>query len=242
MTQVSLKPHILIVDDEQDIREPVATYLGMNGFDVTTASNSAEALAAAAAKKPDLALLDIVLGNENGIDLCKSLHQMADIAVIFLSGKSDETERIIGLEVGADDYIVKPFNPRELLARVKAVLRRAGQPSQKQSIHSKRIAFGPWVFDPTQHELTDGNGQSIALSSGETTLLMAFLEQPRYVFSRDQLMDIMQGRNLDIFDRSIDNYIARLRKKVETNPSEPKIIKTHWGKGYALSCDREILS
>lgn len=239
---MSSKPYILIVDDEHDIREPVATYLTMNGFEVSVAANTAEAIAAVTNRTPDLALLDIMLGDENGIDLCKQLHQMADIAIIFLSGKSDETERIIGLEVGADDYVVKPFNPRELLARIKAVLRRASPPSSKASIKEKRIAFGPWILDPTQHELTHENGDATALSSGETTLLLTFLEQPRQIFTRDQLMDVLQGRQLDVFDRSIDNYIARLRKKIELDPSAPKLIKTHWGKGYALSCDREILS
>ncbi len=235
------KPYILIVDDEADIREPVGTYLGMNGFEVALAASTSEALSAIQHRTPDLALLDIMLGDDDGMDLCKKLQNTSDIAVIFLSGRSEETERIIGLELGADDYVVKPFNPRELLARIKAVLRRKGKSSQVSPSSIQRIAFGPWIFDPAQHEIVNEAGEATALSSGETILLQTFLAQPQKIFTRDQLMDALQGREMDVFDRAIDNYIARLRKKIEENAKEPKLIKTFWGKGYALACDRELL-
>ncbi|MEX0298661.1 MAG: response regulator transcription factor, partial [Kordiimonas sp.] len=176
------KPHILIVDDEADIREPVGTYLGMNGFDITLAASAKEALSAIQQQTPDLALLDIMLGADDGMDLCKKLQNTSDIAVIFLSGKSEETERIIGLELGADDYIVKPFNPRELLARIKAVLRRKGTTSQASPSAMQRVAFGPWIFDPAQHEIVNNTGDVTALSSGETILLQTFLAQPQKIF------------------------------------------------------------
>lgn len=233
---VTPKTLILIVDDEEDIREPVGAYLEMNGFEIMLAHDEASAMAAAKARTPDLAILDVMLGEDDGFLLCKMLQNMAQIPVIFLSGKSEDTERIIGLEVGADDYIVKPFNPRELLARVKAVLRRVG-PARPAKNTPQRLAFGPWIFNPSHHEITHEDGRVVELSTGETKLLKAFVENPHTVLNRDQLMDMTQGRQADVFDRSIDNGIARLRKKIEDNPRAPKLIKTHWGGGYALAAD-----
>ncbi|NVJ97506.1 MAG: response regulator transcription factor [Alphaproteobacteria bacterium] len=233
------KPHILVVDDEPDIREPVAAYLEMNGYSACMAADSASALAAVRTKKPDLAILDIMLGKDDGIQLCKTLQSQAEIPVIFLSGRTEETERIIGLEVGADDYVTKPFNPRELLARVKAVLRRSsGRPAQSRRGTAK-VRFGPWTFSAASHEIIHEDGRTVELSTGEAKLLQALIDNPHTVLNRDQLMDITQGRQADVFDRSIDNGIARLRKKVEENPRSPKLIKTYWGGGYALVCDIE---
>jgi len=241
---MSEKPHILIVDDEEDIREPVGTYLEMNGFSIALAANADEAIEAAKNKRPDLAILDIVIGDDDGILLCRDLQKQVEVPVVFLSGKSEDTERIIGLEVGADDYIVKPFNPRELLARVKAVLRRTVKTATDTNSASSSMlplyAFGPWTLNTAQHEIKHKDGDLVELSSGETKLLHAFVQNPHTVLSRDQLMDMTQGRQADVFDRSIDNSIARLRKKIEENPRAPKLLKTYWGGGYALNCDVQV--
>ncbi len=241
---MSDKPHILIVDDEEDIREPVGTYLEMNGFSIALAASADEAIATARNARPDLAILDIMIGEDDGILLCRDLQKLAEIPVMFLSGKSEDTERIIGLEVGADDYIIKPFNPRELLARVKAVLRRAANTTQDRTSDQITMmplyAFGPWTLNTAQHEIKHKNGDLIELSSGETKLLHAFVKNPHAVMSRDQLMDMTHGRQADVFDRSIDNSIARLRKKIEENPRTPKLLKTYWGGGYALNCDVQV--
>ncbi len=241
---MSDKPHILIVDDEEGIREPVGTYLEMNGFSIALAANAEEAMAAAHNRRPDLAILDIMIGEDDGILLCRDLQKLAEIPVVFLSGKSEETERIIGLEVGADDYIIKPFNPRELLARVKAVLRRTVKTTQNRASNRMTAqplyAFGSWTLNTAQHEIKHENGDLVELSSGETKLLYVFVNHPHTVLSRDQLMDMTQGRQADVFDRSIDNSIARLRKKIEENPRAPKLLKTYWGGGYALNCDVQV--
>lgn len=241
---MSDKPHILIVDDEEDIREPVGTYLEMNGFSVALAASADEAISKAREERPDLAILDIMIGEDDGILLCRDLQKFAEIPVVFLSGKSEDTERIIGLEVGADDYIIKPFNPRELLARVKAVLRRTVKTTSNRAANHITMlplyAFGPWTLNTAQHEIKHKNGDLVELSSGETKLLHAFVKNPHTVMSRDQLMDMTQGREADVFDRSIDNSIARLRKKIEENPRTPKLLKTYWGGGYALNCDVQI--
>lgn len=236
---MTAKPHILVVDDEQDIREPVSAYLEMNGYSTAMAADARSALSAVRKNKPDLAILDIMLGEDDGIQLCKDLQGGAQIPVIFLSGKSEDTERIIGLEVGADDYVTKPFNPRELLARIKAVLRRTTGKAKTQAKAKGRVRFGPWIFSPASHEIIHDDGRSVELSTGEAKLLQALVSHPHTVLNRDQLMDLTTGRQADVFDRSIDNGIARLRKKVEENPRSPKLIKTYWGGGYSLVCDTE---
>lgn len=228
--------HILLVDDEEDIREPISVYLEAQGFRVSTASDAEQALESVSKEEPDLAILDIMLGQTDGFTLFREMQKVVTVPVIFLSGRAEETERIIGLELGADDYVVKPFNPRELLARIRAVLRRAADKATTTTpaqIVSGRM--GKWRFDHANQELIDDNGETIILSTGEARLLKVFLENPNTVLSRDQLLELSQGRQAGLFDRSIDNYISRIRKKIEKDPSQPRLIKTAWGGGYSFN-------
>ena len=224
---------ILIVDDEADIREPLATYLERAGFATVLAPNAAAARdVLKSGARVDLMLLDIMMPGEDGVELFRSLNLDTAPPVIFLTAMADDADRIVGLELGADDYVVKPFNPRELLARIKAVLRRARAEPAGSVADADRIAFGDWVLDAAQRELVDAEGVCTPLSAGEFRLLMTFLERPRRVLSRDTLLDLTQGREADVFDRSIDNQVSRLRKKIEPDPKNPSYIKTVWGGGY----------
>jgi two-component system, OmpR family, response regulator len=230
--------HILLVDDERDIREPLAAYLGRNGFRVSKAENAAAARQVLAVHSIDLVLLDIMMPGEDGLALTGFIRATGQLPVILLTAKSEETDRVVGLEIGADDYVTKPFSPRELLARIKAVLRRMGNGgSPVKAPEAENYGFGPWVLKTGERELVDLEGVAIPLSTGEYNLLLAFVTHPRRVLSRDQLLDHSQGRELGAFDRSIDNHISRLRKKIEENPSDPKLIKTVWGGGYMLAAE-----
>lgn len=232
------RPRILVVDDEQEIREPIGAYLEDNGLDVELAGTSADAMAFVEKTTPHLAILDIMLGQDDGFALCRDIQKIKDVPVIFLSGKSEDTERIIGLELGADDYVVKPFNPRELLARVRAVLRRHKASSEASARPAPAsMCFGPWTLDVSNQELLNTNGDQLALSTGEARLLKVFLDHPNKVLSRDKLLELTQGRQAALFDRSIDNYISRIRKKIEKDPSKPVFLKTYWGGGYALNSE-----
>ena len=232
------EPHILLVDDERDIRDPLAAYLARNGVRVSKAASAAEARQTLSAYAIDLVLLDIMMPGEDGLQLAGFIRATSSIPVILLTAKAEETDRIVGLEIGADDYVTKPFSPRELLARIKAVLRRAGDSGGRvHAEESESYAFGPWVLKAGERELVDQDGVAIPLSTGEYNLLHAFVTRPRRVLSRDQLLDLTQGRELAAFERSIDNHISRLRKKIEDNPSDPKLIKTVWGGGYMLAAE-----
>ncbi|PEQ10520.1 DNA-binding response regulator [Novosphingobium sp. PC22D] len=235
---LSGQPHILLVEDDRDIRDPLASYLGKNGFRVITAANAADAREIVAAHAIDLALLDIMMPGEDGLALAGFLRATGRLPIIFLTAKAEEVDRIIGLEIGADDYVTKPFSPRELAARIKAVLRRANEGGQ--AVHppgAEAFAFGPWVLRTGDRELVDKDGVAAPLSAGEFNLLHAFVTHPRRVLSRDQLLDFTQGRELAAFERSIDNHISRLRRKIEADPSDPQLIKTIWGGGYMLAAD-----
>jgi two-component system, OmpR family, response regulator len=232
------EPHILLVDDERDIREPLAAYLSRNGLRVSKAENAAAARQLLSAYAIDLVLLDIMMPGEDGLALTGWLRATGNLPVILLTARTEETDRIVGLEIGADDYVTKPFSPRELLARIKAVLRRAGDsPSRVHAPDTDSYAFGPWVLKSGERELVDQEGVAIPLSSGEYGLLHALVTRPRRVLSRDQLLDLTQGRELAAFERSIDNHVSRLRKKIEEDPSDPKLIKTVWGGGYMLAAE-----
>jgi two-component system OmpR family response regulator len=232
------EPHILVVDDERDIRDPLAAYLGKNGLRVTKAENAAAARQILAAHAIDLILLDIMMPGEDGLSLAGFVRATSRIPVILLTAKAEDMDRIIGLELGADDYVTKPFNPRELLARIKAVLRRAdGAGNPVHAPDAEAYAFGPWVLRTGERELRDSEGVAVPLSTGEYNLLLAFVTHPKRVLTRDQLLDLSQGRELAAFERSIDNHISRLRRKVEEDPSDPKLIKTVWGGGYTLASD-----
>jgi len=229
------EPHLLLVDDERAIRDPLASYLSRNGFRVTKAENSAAARQMLAAYAIDLILLDIMMPGEDGLALCGHVRATSEVPVILLTAKAEETERIVGLEIGADDYVVKPFSPRELLARIKTVLRRAAGPARLRAPDSAAYAFGPWVLRTGERELIDSEGVAVPLSTGEYNLLLALVTHARHVLSRDQLLDLAQGREMAAFERSVDNVISRLRRKIEADPKAPVLIKTIWGGGYSLA-------
>jgi two-component system OmpR family response regulator len=228
---MSEEPHILIVDDERDIREPLAAYLGKNGFRTSRAEDAAAARRILAAYAIDLVVLDVMMPGEDGLSLCRHIRATSEV-----TAKHEDTDRIVGLEMGADDYVVKPFNPRELIARIKAVLRRSAGAAVRAP-DSGAYAFGPWVLKTGERELVGEDGVAVPLSTGEYNLLLALVTHPRQVLTRDQLLDLAQGRDMAAFDRSIDNQVSRLRKKVEPNPRDPKFIKTVWGGGYTLASE-----
>ncbi|WEX74466.1 response regulator [Sinorhizobium numidicum] len=233
-------PHIAVVDDHRDIRDLVGKYLTQQGYRVSVAE-SGEALRRLLEKgAPDLVVLDIMMPGEDGLTVCRQLRTTTDLPVIFLTAMADGTDRIVGLELGADDYVTKPFNPRELLARIRAVLRRVNSlPPQRGGIRAKMIRFDTWELDTGRRELLGHDGVSVALSTAEFRLLKAFLDHPGLVLSRDQLLDLTAGRAAESFDRSIDNQVSRLRKKIESDPKNPSLIKTHWGGGYSFVAEVE---
>ncbi|GJL61105.1 MAG: DNA-binding response regulator [Nitrospirales bacterium] len=231
-------PHILVVDDQPDIRNPLSTYLTQKGFRLSAAESAAEARKILETSGIDLVVLDIMMPGEDGLSLCRHLRETKDIPIILLTAMAEETDRVIGLEMGADDYVVKPFNPRELLARIKSVLRRANSlPWKERRIAEKTIRFDRWVLQVSQRELIGEDGVAIPLSTGEFVLLTVFLNHPRMVLTRDQLLDLTRHRAGDAFDRSIDNQVSRLRKKIEIDPKLPSLIKTVWGGGYTFTAE-----
>jgi two-component system OmpR family response regulator len=230
--------HILVVDDHREIRDLLSRYLIKHGFRVSTAESAAKARRLLETSAIDLIVLDLMMPGEDGLSLCRQLRATSDVPVIMLTAMAEDTDRVVGLEMGADDYVVKPFNPRELLARVKAVLRRANSlPHQRQRPGADRIRFDRWVLNVPQRELVGEDGVAIPLSTSEFLLLSALLNHPKMVLSRDQLLDLTRGRAANVFDRSIDNQVSRLRKKIEADPKEPGLIKTVWGGGYMLAAE-----
>lgn len=231
---------LLLVDDEAALREPLGEYLSRQGFEVVQASSAAEArsrLRDAAHTGPfDLVLLDIMMPGEDGLSLCRHLIETQDVPVIFLTARGEATDRIVGLEIGADDYVVKPFEPRELVARIRSVLRRANR-SAAPAVENEALVFEGWTLDPLKRRLTDAEGAVVAISSVEFRLLMAFLEHPRQVLNRDRLLDMVQGREAHLFDRAVDNQVSRLRRKIEADSRNPQLIQTVWGGGYMLAAD-----
>jgi two-component system OmpR family response regulator len=233
-------PHILVVDDEREIREPLAKYLVKNGLRASIAAGGAEARAALKTSAIDMVVLDIMMPGEDGLSLCRHLRETTDIPVILLTAMVEDTDRVVGLEIGADDYLTKPFNPRELLARIRAVLRRANAvPRSRESTAGERLRFGGWALDMGRRELIGDDGVAAPLSTAEFKLLAAFLRRPGIVLSRDQLLDLTSGRAAEVFDRTIDNQVSRLRRKIEADPKNPVLIKTVWGGGYMFTADVE---
>ena len=230
-------PHIVMVDDHRDIRDLVARYLQKQGYRVSTAEGGTALRRLLDAAAPDLVVLDIMMPGEDGLTLCRYIKARPgpDIPIIFLTARTEEMDRVIGLELGADDYIVKPFSSRELLARIKAVLRRVNAlPPQRAVRQAGTMRFDRWVLDLGRRELQCDDGVGVPLSTAEFRLLKAFTDHPGVVLSRDQLMDLTVGREANPFDRSIDNQISRLRRKVEHDPKKPVIIQTHRGGGYSF--------
>ena len=231
--------HILVIDDHRDIRDPLAKYLAGKGYRTTTAPSAAEARRILETHAIDLVVLDVMMPGEDGLSLCGSIRAKMDIPVILLTAMAEETDRIIGLEVGADDYVVKPFSTRELLARIKAVLRRANNlPMREKQLPNKIFQFDRWRLDVPRRELIAEDGLSVPLSTSEFRLLTAFLSHPGMVLSRDQLLVLTRQRTReDVFDRSIDNQVSRLRRKIEADLGNPTLIKTVWGGGYICTPD-----
>ncbi len=227
---------LLLVDDEAALREPLGDYLARQGFTVVQAASAAEARSRLRESKPDLVLLDIMMPGEDGLSLCRHLTESQDVPVIFLTARGEATDRIVGLEIGADDYVVKPFEPRELVARIRSVLRRASRVAAPVP-ENEAFTFEGWQLDPLKRRLTDCEGAVVAISSVEFRLLMAFLEHPRQVLNRDRLLDMVQGREAHLFDRAVDNQVSRLRRKIEVDSRNPQLIQTVWGGGYMLAAD-----
>lgn len=231
-------PHILVVDDHREIRDALAKYLQKNGMRATSVADAVAMDAALAVGAFDLIVLDVMMPGEDGLSVCRRLRASGTIPILMLTALGDETDRIVGLEVGADDYLPKPFNPRELLARIKAILRRSDRLEPAGgALAGNRLRFDRWTLDTDQRALTDDAGRQVDLTSAEFRLLTVFLERPRFVLSREQLLDLTSGRAAQVFDRTIDNQISRLRRKIEADPARPALITTVWGGGYSLTAD-----
>lgn len=229
-------PSVLLLDDDAELAQMLCLYLGQNGFTVRWVATMAEFRAALAQSEPALALVDVMLPDGDGLTLARSLAVERRFALMMLSARGDEVDRIVGYEVGADDYLPKPFNPRELLARMRAVLRRALPVALPPAPASPSADFGLFSVDLAGHRLFRA-GQEWPISTAEFTLLSVFLRHPRRVLSRDRLTDLVQGFERMPLDRSIDARVARLRKRLEENPQNPRYIRTVWGVGYLFDPD-----
>ncbi len=228
---------ILIVDDDPKVRSLLANCFEEESIKTIQAEDEESAMTAVKRKAPDLVTLDLHLGSENGLDIARNIKAHSDVPIIMVTGKDDVMDRIIGLEVGADDYITKPFHVREVLARVRAVLRRAeGKPDTAEN-PGKVAKFAGWRVDPDRFEITQPNGSPCVLTTAEFKLLNVFLQHPKRILSREQLMDLVEGGNWAPLDRTIDNQIARLRRKIEEDPANPALIKTVRGVGYSFTTD-----
>jgi two-component system OmpR family response regulator len=233
--------HILIVDDDAEIRGLIREYLQKHGYRVAAAANGRELRAAVQTARPDLIVLDLMLPGEDGLELCRELRADSDVPIIMLTARGEETDRIVGLEMGADDYLPKPFNPRELLARIKSILRRTRTlPENLQPEAARTIRFAGWALDVATRNLRSPQGVVVALSGTEYKLLRTFVAHPNRVLNRDQLIDLMLSRDASPFDRSIDVQVSRLRHRLGDDAAEPAIIKTVRGEGYVLAAAVEV--
>lgn len=238
--------HVLVVDDDREIRDLVSSYLKKNGLRVTTAADGRQMRAFLEADRVDLVVLDLMMPGDDGLVLCRELRAGKHKAtpVLMLTARNDDTDRIVGLEMGADDYLAKPFVARELLARIKAILRRTRMlpPNLQVTEIGQLIAFGDWQLDTTARHLLDKEGTAVALSGAEYRLLRVFLDHPQRVLSRDQLLNLTQGREAELFDRSIDLLVSRLRQRLRDDAREPAHIKTVRSEGYVLAMPVEIVA
>ena len=225
---------ILVVDDDPELTELLRGYLGNQGFEVATACDGKAMRAQLAESHPDLLILDVMLPGEDGLTLCRDLRASSRLPILMLTARGDDMDRIIGLEMGADDYLPKPFNPRELLARIKSILRRA-EDHDAPAAAPKSLHFAGWTLDLGARNLIGADGVVIALSTGEFRVLHLLAESPNRVFSRDQLMDALAGRDAGPFDRTIDVMISRLRRRLNDDARDPELIKTVRSEGYILA-------
>ncbi|WP_455922735.1 response regulator [Pseudomonas putida] len=237
--------HILIVDDDREIRELVGNYLQKNGLRTTVAGDGRQMRAALEDGPIDLIVLDIMMPGDDGLLLCRELRagKYKSVPVLMLTARNDETDRIIGLEMGADDYLTKPFAARELLARINAVLRRTRMlpPNLQVTEAGRLLAFGNWRLDTSARHLLDAQDTLVALSGAEYRLLRVFLDHPQRVLNRDQLLNLTQGRDADLFDRSIDLLVSRLRQRLLDDAREPAYIKTVRSEGYVFSMPVQVI-
>jgi len=228
--------HLLVVDDDREVRGLLSKFLGEHGFRVTQAADGQAMYQALKVGRFDLVILDVMLPGEDGLSLCRRLRATEATPVIMLTAAGTDTDRIVGLELGADDYLTKPFNPRELLARIKAVLRRTNAlPPKAAQSRAPVFAFAGWRLQAARRELHSPEGVLMPLSAGEFDLLMAFIEHPQQILSREQLLDLARGRSSVLFDRSIDVQVYRLRRKMEADPQAPVLIKTVRAGGYIFT-------
>jgi two-component system OmpR family response regulator len=239
-------PHILVVDDDREIRDLLARFLERHRFRVTAARDGREARRCWGIGHYQLVVLDLMLPGESGLDVARWMRTQSDVPIVMLTAMGEETDRIIGLELGADDYVPKPFNPRELLARIRAVLRRAGDGrSASEGVArdqgSRNLRFGGWTVEPSRRRLLNPDGVEVALTAGEFDLLVALAERANRVLTRDMLLDLLRGRQAGPFDRAIDVAVSRLRRKLEDDGRNAQLIKTVRGGGYVLAATVERL-
>jgi len=230
-------PHILVVDDDREIRDLLGKFLERHALRVTTARDGREARRAWLNGHFQLVVLDLMLPGESGLDLARWLRSQGNVPIVMLTAMGEETDRIIGLELGADDYVPKPFNPRELLARIRAVLRRAGEAADRRIDASvvQTLHFAGWILEPARRRLLNPDGVEVPLTGGEYDLLVALAERPNRVLTRDMLLDLLRGRQAGPFDRAIDVAVSRLRRKLEDDGRHAQLIKTVRGGGYVLA-------
>ena len=241
---MSISRHILVVDDDADLRQMVADYLGDYDLRVTGAPDGAAMREAMSREVIDLILLDLKLPAEDGMTLARELRETSSVPIVILTGRKDDVDRIMGLELGADDYLTKPFNLRELLARIRAILRRtqAHPVTRAEGRKPHALRFGAWELDLRSRRLTSNDGERVELTHAEFALLAAFLGAPERILSREQLLELSRGNDENVFDRSIDVQILRLRRKIEADPSRPKLIRTERGAGYFFNSQVEVVA
>ena len=228
---------ILLIDDDELLAAPLATYFARFDFELDSATRPSAGLAKLRAQAHDAAILDVMLPEMDGFELCRTIRKDSDIPIIMLTARGEVMDRVVGLEIGADDYVAKPFEPRELLARIDTVLRRSRSTPGAEAIADATVPvrFGRWELDPVARQLKAPTGLVVALSNAEFRLLSTFLQRPNRLFTRDQLMDLARGRSMDAFERSIDLLVSRLRQKLADDPQQPSFIKTVRGAGYVFS-------
>jgi len=235
---MSERPHVLIVDDDREIRGLLAQYLEKHDFRTTAVADGREMRRILERSHIDLLVLDLMLPGEDGLSLCRELRSRSQLPIIMLTARGEDVDRIVGLELGADDYVAKPFNPRELLGRIKAVLRRSAHAPRDPSPENVRgFSFGGWRLDTITRALTNGEGREVALSGAEYRLLAVLLGSGNRVLTRAQLTELLRGRDADPFDRSIDVRVSRLRQILGDDARAPQIIKTVYGEGYVIGVD-----
>lgn len=232
-----MNQRILVVDDDDELRALLQSYLGDQGYAVKTVAEGAAMRAAMAAERFDLVILDVMMPGEDGLTLCRELRAKSRVPILMLTARGDELDRIIGLEMGADDYLPKPFHPRELLARIRSILRRVQELSGEGP--AREFRFGGWTLDLGARHLVGADGVAVPLSSGEFRLLQALVENANRVLSRDRLMDVLSGREAGPFDRSVDVMISRLRRRLGDDGREPEVIKTVRNEGYLFAAKVE---